>query len=174
MSKKFLDIVGLSDGSDSDSESAEEEAPPKQPTKKSKQEIDVEKLKEHGYKGGLSVLLVPEKQEEGQANWAWSSGAERRQAEPEDESFEERQQNREAVSSKAEESAQYARKAMDQAARLRQEKAEERERLKEEKNLSWKQKEKRKRDAGKQSRGKNYVEEEKRKAREFGVFSGFD
>lgn len=32
--------------------------------------------------------------------------------------------------------------------------------------------EKRKRDAGKQSRGKNYVEEEKRRARDFGIFSG--
>lgn len=34
--------------------------------------------------------------------------------------------------------------------------------------------EKRKRDAGQQSREKNYVEESKRQAREFGVFSGFD
>ena len=71
MSKKFMDVLGLSDGSGSDSESAEEEPVAQQPAKKSKQEIDVEKLKEHGYKGGLSVLLVPEKQDEGQANWAW-------------------------------------------------------------------------------------------------------
>ena len=71
MSKKFMDVLGLSDGSDSDSEVAEEEPVTQQPTKKSKQEIDVEKLKEHGYKGGLSVLLGPEKQEEGQAQWAW-------------------------------------------------------------------------------------------------------
>jgi hypothetical protein len=34
--------------------------------------------------------------------------------------------------------------------------------------------EKRKRDEGKASRGKNYVEEEKRRAREFGIVSGFD
>jgi hypothetical protein len=34
--------------------------------------------------------------------------------------------------------------------------------------------EKRKRDTGKQSRGKNYVEEEKRRARDFGHYSGFD
>jgi hypothetical protein len=37
----------------------------------------------------------------------------------------------------------------------------------------WPQ-EKRKRDDGKQSRGKNYVEEEKRLARNFGMYSGFD
>jgi hypothetical protein len=34
--------------------------------------------------------------------------------------------------------------------------------------------EKRKRDAGMQSRGKSTVEEEKRIARQFGVYSGFD
>ncbi len=52
----------------------------------------------------------------------------------------ERQQNREAVSSKAEESAMFARKAMEQVHKLRQEKAEEVQRLKEEKALSWNQK----------------------------------
>ena len=41
--------------------------------------------------------------------------------------------------------------------------------------LSWKQKEKRKREQGQAKGGKgNYVEEEKRVAREFGVYSGFD
>ena len=34
--------------------------------------------------------------------------------------------------------------------------------------------EKRKRDEGKASRGGSYVEEEKRRAREFGIVSGFD
>jgi hypothetical protein len=34
--------------------------------------------------------------------------------------------------------------------------------------------EKRKRDEGKASRGKNYVEEEKRLQRQFGIYSGFD
>ncbi len=34
--------------------------------------------------------------------------------------------------------------------------------------------EKRKRDAGQQNKGKNYIEEEKRKARDFGIYSGFD
>ena len=34
--------------------------------------------------------------------------------------------------------------------------------------------EKRKRDEGKATQGKNYVEEEKRRAREYGIVSGFD
>lgn len=52
----------------------------------------------------------------------------------------EREANREAVSSKAEESAALARKAAQQAQRLRQQKEEERQRLMEEKNLTWNQK----------------------------------
>ena len=108
-----------------------------------------------------------------------------------------------------------ARKAMEQAQRLREEKAAERDRLKKDKQFTWNQKvrsrrgdaagpglasqpacieqggvrpgarrdppsavpllqEKRKREQGKATRGGSYVEEEKRRAREFGVFSGFD
>ena len=40
--------------------------------------------------------------------------------------------------------------------------------------MSFNQKEKRKREEGKVSRVGSYVEEEKRVARAFGVFSGFD
>jgi hypothetical protein len=40
--------------------------------------------------------------------------------------------------------------------------------------VSYDLQEKRKRDAGMQSRGKSTVEEEKRIARQFGVYSGFD
>lgn len=68
---KFMDVLGLSDASDSDSSGSDEETEP-QPVKKAKQnEIDLEKLQEHGYKGGLSVLLVPEKPEGQEANWNW-------------------------------------------------------------------------------------------------------
>ena len=49
------------------------------------------------------MLFVPDKQE-GQQNWAWASGAEHKKEEAEEESFEERQANREAVGEKAEES----------------------------------------------------------------------
>lgn len=70
--KKMLDaLLGVSDDSDASS-SGEESEPEQQPAKKAKQpEIDVEQLQRHGYTGGLSVLLVPEKHEEGGANWAW-------------------------------------------------------------------------------------------------------
>lgn len=56
MSKKpFMDALAELSGSDSESEgSGEKEAQP-QPSKKQKAEIDVAKLQEHGYKGGLSV-----------------------------------------------------------------------------------------------------------------------
>lgn len=115
----------------------------------------------------------------------------------------------------------YARRAVEQAELLRQQKREEQQRLKGDKKFSWNQKvnvtcvlgcisvaacstsaaaashsawlaacgkrssiastwparslqEKKKRDEGKASRGKSYVEEEKRRAREFGIVSGFD
>ena len=52
---------------------------------------------------------------------------------------------------------------------------EEAHRLAEERRLTFKQKEKRKRELGQAKGGKgNYVEEEKRIARQFGVYSGFD
>ena len=52
---------------------------------------------------------------------------------------------------------------------------QEKERLAAEQRLSFKQKEKRKRELGQAKGGKgNYVEEEKRIARQFGVYSGFD
>jgi hypothetical protein len=55
------------------------------------------------------------------------------------------------------------------------EERQERERLAAEQRLTFKQKEKRKRDLGQAKGGKgNYVEEEKRIARQFGVYSGFD
>lgn len=164
-----MEVLGLSEGSESESSSSQEDAKPCS-TKKPKC-IDLETLQQHGYSSGPSILFVPEKPEQEQ-NWAWSSGAGRFQEK--DETFVKRQANREAVTCKAEESAAFARKAAEQSQRLRQEVFEERQRLKHERSMTWNQKEKRKRDAGKQSKGKNYVEEEKRKAREFGIFSGFD
>ena len=62
-----------------------------------------------------------------------------------------------------------------QARRVRDEAREEQQRLAAERRLTFKQKEKRKRELGQAKGGKgNYVEEEKRIARTFGVYSGFD
>lgn len=40
--------------------------------------------------------------------------------------------------------------------------------------LPFPRQEKRKRDRGQQASSKNYIEEEKRRAREYGIVSGFD
>lgn len=88
--------------------------------------------------------------------------------------LQERRQTHEAATVASEEGARLALKAAEHAAKLREEALKEREELKAKKNLSWSQKEKKKRDGGQQSRGKSTVEEEKRIARQFGVYSGFD
>lgn len=65
--------------------------------------------------------------------------------------------------------------ALMQARKAKEEAWQEQQQAAAEKRLSWKQKEKRKREQGQAKGGKgNYVEEEKRVAREFGVYSGFD
>ena len=62
-----------------------------------------------------------------------------------------------------------------QAKEAKEEAWQEQQRIAAEKRLTWKQKEKRKRELGQAKGGKgNYVEEEKRVAREFGIYSGFD
>lgn len=118
--------------------------------------IDFEALKRHGYKGGPSVLKVPPPKEGDvtEQDWSWSTGKEKRVDKEIEESYEQRQKTREALSL----GEQLP------AAQTRNEK----------KNLSFSQKEKRKRELGQASRGKNYVEEEKRLLRESGVYSGFD
>lgn len=109
-------------------------------------------MKQHGYKGGLSVLGVPPPEET--PNWSWSTGRENREAREADESFEDRQKTRAAI--------------------LNGEELAHVQSRKDKKNASFSQKEKRKRELGQASRGKNYVEEEKRLLRESGVYSGFD
>lgn len=117
--------------------------------KKKSGAIDFEALKQHGYKGGLSVLKVPQPKEE--PNWTWSTGREHREAgEPEKKSSQERV------------------KPGNDAAVVNVQKETDK------KNLSFSQKEKRKRELGQASRGKSYVEEEKRLLRDSGVYSGFD
>ncbi|XP_061375363.1 uncharacterized protein LOC133317509 [Gastrolobium bilobum] len=118
--------------------------------------IDFEALKRHGYKGGPSVLKVPPPKEgdETKQDWSWSTGQEKRVDKETEESYEQRQKTRDAISL----GEQLP------TAQTRNEK----------KNLSFSQKEKRKRELGQASRGKNYVEEEKRLLRDSGVYSGFD
>ncbi|KAE9611474.1 hypothetical protein Lal_00011526 [Lupinus albus] len=117
--------------------------------------FDFDALKQYGYKGGPSVLKVPPPKEgDDTKDWSWSTGKEKRVDKEIEESYEQRQKTREAISLGEELP----------TAQTRNEK----------KNVSFSQKEKRKRDIGQASRGKNYVEEEKRMLRESGVYSGFD
>lgn len=117
--------------------------------------MSFEALKQHGFKGGLSVLGVPPpKDDDAQKDWSWSTGREGRKTEDADESYKERQRTRAALASGEQLADVQTRK--------------------EKKNLSFSQKEKKKRDLGQASRGKNYVEEEKRLLRDSGVYSGFD
>lgn len=122
--------------------------------RKGKKGIDLDALRRHGYKGGLSVMGVPPPRDDDdrKQDWSWSKGQESRAKEPEEESYADRQKTRTAILH-----------------------ANERPTLRENKReLSFSQKEKRKRDLGQSSRGKNYVEEEKRLLRESGFYSGFD
>ncbi|KAK9070120.1 hypothetical protein SSX86_010520 [Deinandra increscens subsp. villosa] len=116
--------------------------------------IDFDALRQHGYKGGLSVLKVPPpKEDDKDRDWSWSTGKETRGANETEESYQERQKTRAA---------------------LREGEELAHARTQREKNISFSQKEKRKRDIGQASRGKSYVEEEKRLLRENGIYSGFD
>lgn len=118
--------------------------------------VDFEALKRHGFKGGPSILNVPPPKEGDnvEQDWTWSTGKERRVNQEIEESYEERQKTRAAIS------------IGEQLPTVQTQK--------EKKNISFSQKEKRKRELGQASRGKNYVEEEKRLLRESGIYSGFD
>ncbi|XP_020206617.1 uncharacterized protein LOC109791700 [Cajanus cajan] len=140
--------------SDRDSETGGENSKGKSRKQKSGV-IDFEALKRHGYRGGPSVLKVPQpKEDDSKQDWTWSTGKEKRVEKEIEESYEERQKTREAISLGEELPAVLTRN--------------------DKKNLSFSQKEKRKRELGQASRGKNYVEEEKRLLRESGIYSGFD
>lgn len=88
--------------------------------------------------------------------------------------LQERRHTQYAATIGTEDSATLATRAVQYSEKLRQEAREEKERLAAEKRLTLNQKEKRKRNAGQATKGKNYVEEEKRLARNYGVYSGFD
>ncbi|KAK4766100.1 hypothetical protein SAY87_007742 [Trapa incisa] len=122
--------------------------------KKKATAMNFEALKQHGYKGGLSVLGVPLPKEEIKQDWSWSKGKESREKEAADESYEERQRTRTALANGEQLVGVQTRK--------------------DKKMESFSQKEKRKRDLGQASRGKSYAEEEKRLLRDSGIYSGFD
>lgn len=126
--------------------------------RKRKKGIDLEALRRHGYKGGLSVMGVPPPREadDEKQDWSWSKGQETRTKETQ-ETLADRQMTRAAI-------LRGEQKLLPNAAPATRDKRE----------LSFSQKEKRKRDLGQASRGKNYVEEEKRLLRESGIYSGFD
>lgn len=117
--------------------------------------FDFAALSRHGYSSGPSVLKVPPPREvDKDQEWSWSTGTNRPSGKELEESYEEREKTRTALT-KGE---------MLSTALTREER----------KNISFAQKEKRKRNLDQSSRGKNYVEEEKRLLRDSGVYSGFD
>ncbi|XP_050238557.1 uncharacterized protein LOC126688036 [Mercurialis annua] len=116
--------------------------------------VDFDELRKHGYKGGLSILKVPQPKDDTVQDWSWSSGKEHRETKEVEESYQDRQKTR--------------------AALMEGELLANVQTAKEKKSLSFSQREKRKRDFGQASRGKNFVEEEKRFSRENGISSSFD
>ncbi|XP_031372633.1 uncharacterized protein LOC116187819 isoform X2 [Punica granatum] len=147
------DVDGKTKGKDSSKADKLSKAKSREAKRKSSA-MNFEALKQHGYRGGLSVLGVPLPKEEIKQDWSWSTGKESRDKEAVEESYEERQKTRAALANGEELVGVQSRK--------------------EKKNESFSQKEKRKRDLGQASRGKSYVEEEKRLLRDSGVYSGFD
>ncbi|KAK9821377.1 hypothetical protein WJX74_005644 [Apatococcus lobatus] len=166
---RYMDTLGdLSSASDSDSdEPAAKKTTRKQ---KSKSDPDPEALEAAGFKSGPSVLHVPEPT--GESSWDWAKGQEGDAAEPE--SIEERERTRQAANAGVEEATRKAAAAAEQAKREKLEEKLEQQELARRRGLSFQQREKRKRELGQAKKDKNYVEEEKRLARGFGIHSGFD
>ncbi|GLI64954.1 hypothetical protein VaNZ11_008359 [Volvox africanus] len=178
---KFMGMpLGDTGEVDSDSESSNNSSSDEEDLKlpKKKPILSLEDLERAGYKSGPSVIHIKAQSESEPQNWNWSNGRSAKAQEDGDDG-ETRAATREAVTKAMEESALHSVKAMEHAAKLQEEARLERLEAKQaraakDKLLSFNQKEKRKRDAGQTSRGKNYVEESKRQARAFGVYSGFD
>ncbi|KAK9804156.1 hypothetical protein WJX73_006172 [Symbiochloris irregularis] len=168
----------LDDLSDEESEDEPEAVKPK-PIKKAKtgKDPDLAALESLGYKSGPSVLLVPETLAE--SSWEWGAGEKKEEVQ---ESLAEREHNRAAANSAAEDAARQGHERQRQLAQMREAeraKARDSERAQhadaqQQRRESFQQREKRKRDMGQAKKAKNYVEEEKRQARNLGVYSGFD
>lgn len=168
-----LETLSDSDGSGSASDD-EPEHKTARPSVPKAQGLKVEDLERAGYKSGPSIMRIPEQQPAlPEGTFKWSDGKDAKDRE-EEETDEDRRATRQAVTSGVDQSAFYASKLMQRAEQLKAEQKAEKEAKAKSKNLTFREKEKRKREMGMQSAGKNYVEEEKRIAREFGVYSGFD
>lgn len=171
--KRFRDVESSSSASESGDE-GDPIGPSRgpQPVQK-KVQVDSAALERAGYKAGPSVLHVPEQRT--RADEVWEYAAERKTSVLDHSPTpEERAELREKSDVGVREDVAYYKKCMQQAARMKEDKAREKEDKAKRKQLSFKEKEKRKRDAGMQSSAKNYVEEEKRIAREHGCYTGFD
>eukprot|EP00892_Ulva_mutabilis_P006186 jgi/Ulvmu1/393/UM001_0400.1 len=171
--KRFRGDLDSSSGSDTgdDDELASANKNP-QPLPK-KIQVDPAALERAGYKAGPSVLHVPEQRSKAGDVWDWA--AERKASVIEQSPTpEERAELRVKSEVGVEQDAEHYKKCMERARHLRDDKIREKEDKAKRKQLSFKEKEKRKRDAGMQSSAKNYVEEEKRIAREHGCYTGFD
>eukprot|EP00803_Ostreobium_quekettii_P011712 evm.model.scf_26.2 EVM.evm.TU.scf_26.2 scf_26:23724-25272(+) len=165
-----MDALGELSGSDS----SEDEGSPEPEAKRKKPDVTLEDLHNCGYKGGPSVLFVPEPCQADEIELQVSDGREHKLKESEEETWEERERTRAAATVGVAESAKFVKKRMALTEKLREEKKAEQIKMAKEGRLTFKQKEKRKRDAGQAKGGKNFVEEEKRVARDFGVYSNFD
>lgn len=178
--KKFMDpLAGDSDsetsasgsGSGSDSDSGNEQEA-KKLRSAAQPDVDPEALV-----SGTSVLFVPEPKAGGEQDWQWGSGTAHREAGGDEATVtrEGREATREAVGSGLEQSVDLAFRTAQRQAELREAKRQEAAAKATERRMTFQQREKRKREQGQaKGGGKNFVEEEKRLARNHGVYSGFD
>ena len=152
--KRNLDVLGDLCGSDSDDSASEGKSapPPKKPAAASSAKLSMEALERAGYTSGPSVLHVPEQRDvEDTGVWEWSTGR-NREAHDAEPTQEERQHMRQATQG-VQADAEYARKALEHTAKMREDKKQEKEERAKKSSLTWKEKEKRKRDRGMQSSG---------------------
>eukprot|EP01025_Chloroclados_australasicus_P022856 TRINITY_DN23393_c0_g1_i1.p1 TRINITY_DN23393_c0_g1~~TRINITY_DN23393_c0_g1_i1.p1 ORF type:complete len:171 (+),score=26.42 TRINITY_DN23393_c0_g1_i1:349-861(+) len=166
-------LQALSSDSGSDSEQEEDASPPTKRPNTVKPKVSVDAVMRAGYESGPSILHIPEQRDAvPECSFQWSKGS--KGPTEEQDTQEERAATREAVGDAVKSDAAHAQRAQQFTQRLRDEKVRDKQEKAQQKKLSFKEKEKRKRDAGMQASSKNYVEEEKRIARELGFYSGFD
>jgi hypothetical protein len=174
---KGFDLLGLDNsGSDDDEDEQAQEAGPAgggaAAPAPAKATVDFESLQRAGYRGGPSVLYVPDRsQQTAEPDWAWGQG-ERGEEQPA--SVSARAALTHAVGDGLNEALEQQMLAAQHAARLREEareeavlrRSEDAAKARKEK-LTFNQREKRKRDRGQAVGEQNFVEQEKRIQRQF-------